>query len=695
MRPFLRRLAARSFNLIPAVLLLLASTPASALTTLCVGTGAELRQAVGTANLTADNVDIRIQTGTVLAGGSWFPARVRPGFSTLMSGGWNANCSMRTNDPTLTVLDGGNASLLMLLTDEQDPAAGSFSLSNLTMTRGVRCLDVGLQFGTRSVVLDRLIIRGCTTTSSGGGADIHVRPTSTATVMLRNSLIVDNQAGTSGGGGGVSVDIENAASSVLLTNNTIVNNRGNASGAVGGVLRRSSSSTAGTLFLRNNVIVGNTCINANCGTPPVPADLRLTVGDNFLSNNVYQALNGTSFTATGSIITGQPGFVGTTDFRPRFDSVLRNGGTNLSTLVIGTHDLLFQARLQEGTVDIGAYEFVALPNQAPLTVTAAPSIIAAGGTSTLSTSGGSGNGAVSYAVTAGADFCSVTGNILTGTAFGSCTVTATKAGDASFGPATANASVVVLRANQAPLTVVATPASIGVGGSSNLSTTGGSGTGAVSYALTAGAGFCSLSGSTVTGMAAGSCTVTATKAADAQFNAATGTVVITVLAGNDLQIAKSAPVTQAQPGSTVVYTLIVSNAGPQAVTGARLIANPPTTLQNVIWQCVQAGSSANCPSGAGASGTGPISVLINLPAGAHLRYDLGARVDAAVGSSVVSSASVEPPSGQTDPIAANNTSSHTIAVIPVDSIFRNGLEGGMPTLAPASAAAALRHALQD
>jgi hypothetical protein len=695
MRPFLRRLATRPCNPIPAVLLLLASMPASALTTLCVGTGTELRQAFGTANLTDDNVDIRVRTGTLLAGGTRFEADLRSGFSTQISGGWNAGCTLQTRDPTLTVLDAGQSSPLLLISDDSDPASGSFGISNLTMTRGQGCLDIGLQFGTRSVVADRLIIRGCSTTGSGGGADIHVRPTSTATVMLRNSLIVDNQAGTSGGGGGVAVDIENAASSVLLTNNTIVGNRGNSSGAVGGVLRQGGPNVAGTLFLRNNVIVGNSCINANCGTPPVPADLRLTVGDNVLSNNVYQALAGTSFTATGSIITSQPGFVSTTDFRPRFDSVLRNGGTNLSNIVTGNQDLLFQARLQEGTIDIGAYEFVALPNQATLTVSAAPPAIVFGATTTLSTSGGSGTGTVSYAVSAGAGFCSVSGSTLTATGVGTCTITATKAGDASFAPATATVNVTVSRANQALLTVIANPASVAIGGSTTLSTTGGSGTGAIIYSIQLGAGFCNLNGNTVTGQVMGSCTIRAAKAGDENFNGTSDTVNILVVAGNDLQIAKAAPVTQAQPGSTVVYTLIVSNVGLQAVSGARLIANPPATLRDVVWQCVQAGSSATCPSGAGAAGSGPISVLMNLPAGAHLRYDLGARVDAAVGSSVVSTASVEPPSGQTDPIPANNNASHTIAVIPVDSIFRQGFEGGMPTLAPASAAAALRQALQD
>lgn len=82
--------------------------------------------------------------------------------------------------------------------------------------------------------------------------------------------------------------------------------------------------------------------------------------------------------------------------------------------------------------------------------------------------------------------------------------------------------------SQATLTENATPAAINYHASSALSTTGGSGSGAVSYAITSGADVCSVTGSTLSGTGIGSCTVTATKAADANYNATTATSVITV-----------------------------------------------------------------------------------------------------------------------------------------------------------------------
>ena len=82
--------------------------------------------------------------------------------------------------------------------------------------------------------------------------------------------------------------------------------------------------------------------------------------------------------------------------------------------------------------------------------------------------------------------------------------------------------------SQSSLTVSASPSALNASTTtSTLSTSGGSGTGAVSYAMTAGT--CTLSGNTVTaGSATETCTVTATKAADSTYEAATATVDITV-----------------------------------------------------------------------------------------------------------------------------------------------------------------------
>lgn len=115
------------------------------------------------------------------------------------------------------------------------------------------------------------------------------------------------------------------------------------------------------------------------------------------------------------------------------------------------------------------------------------------------------------------DVCSVDGDEVTLLAAGTCTITARQAGDEFFAPAEAvSQSLEVALAEQTALEVVVPSAELPLTGSMTLSTTGGSGTGDVSYEVTDGTSVCSISGDTVTGLSVGSCVVTATKAGDAR-----------------------------------------------------------------------------------------------------------------------------------------------------------------------------------
>ncbi len=238
-------------------------------------------------------------------------------------------------------------------------------------------------------------------------------------------------------------------------------------------------------------------------------------------------------------------------------------------------------------------------NQTALTAIANPANIAFNATSALSTTGGTGAGAVSYAVTAGGPFCSITGSTLTGTGVGTCTVTATKAADANYNATTATVNVSVGLAHQAALIGVATPANIVFNATSALSTTGGSGTGAVSYAVTAGNAFCAVAGSTLTGTGVGTCTVTATKAADANYNATTATVNVTV--------AKAATTTSLSPptsitlGQSVSVTASVSVTPPGSgtATGTVTISDGGTGAGDSCTITLPATSCALTPSTAG------------------------------------------------------------------------------------------------
>ena len=164
--------------------------------------------------------------------------------------------------------------------------------------------------------------------------------------------------------------------------------------------------------------------------------------------------------------------------------------------------------------------------QVPLVLTASPTSISVNGTSALSTHGGSGNGAVTYAVNSGP--CTMAGSApVRGDAAGGCQVVATKAADANYGPATSNpVTVTVNRLAPPALVLTATPAGVGFGGSSTLGTTGGIPGALVAYDVT---GPCSVSGNTLIGTSVGDCVITATQAETSLYGAATsGPVTVTV-----------------------------------------------------------------------------------------------------------------------------------------------------------------------
>ncbi len=132
----------------------------------------------------------------------------------------------------------------------------------------------------------------------------------------------------------------------------------------------------------------------------------------------------------------------------------------------------------------------------------------------LSTSGGSGTGSVSYVVVSGT--CSVNGSSLTpGDAGSSCSVTATKAGDGNYNPISSSAtSISTSKATQLSITISDTTTAYGQG--LVLGITGGSGTGSVSYSVVSGT--CSIVGALLTpGNAGSSCVIKATKATDTNY----------------------------------------------------------------------------------------------------------------------------------------------------------------------------------
>jgi uncharacterized repeat protein (TIGR02543 family) len=105
------------------------------------------------------------------------------------------------------------------------------------------------------------------------------------------------------------------------------------------------------------------------------------------------------------------------------------------------------------------------------------------------------------------------------------TATFTPTDTSNYNSATTTMTISVAGAPQETLTV--TPTSGTYGSTTALSATGGSGTGAITYTVVS--GNCSVSGDILSNTSAGNCVVTATKAADATFNAKTSSQVTIVI----------------------------------------------------------------------------------------------------------------------------------------------------------------------
>ncbi len=160
-------------------------------------------------------------------------------------------------------------------------------------------------------------------------------------------------------------------------------------------------------------------------------------------------------------------------------------------------------------------------------------------------------------------------------------------------------AVEVMPVDQAALTAIATPAGIVYNATSALSTTGGSGAGAVSFAVTAGNSFCFAAGSTLTGTGVGSCTVTATKAANGNYNAATATVNVTVgRAATTTTLGTAAAITLGQ-SVTVTATVAVTAPGGGTPTGSITVGDGGVGAGDTCTIALPATACVLTPSAAG------------------------------------------------------------------------------------------------
>ena len=136
---------------------------------------------------------------------------------------------------------------------------------------------------------------------------------------------------------------------------------------------------------------------------------------------------------------------------------------------------------------------------------------------TLSVSGGSGTGALSYSVTSGTANCSVASGVVTARFAGSCLLTTTKAADTNYSQAQITNTLTFIKATQSSLQITSISGTYGT--PIALVISGSSGSGALTYLVSdAGTASCSVSGALLSFTTVGTCRVIATRDADSVFD---------------------------------------------------------------------------------------------------------------------------------------------------------------------------------
>lgn len=141
----------------------------------------------------------------------------------------------------------------------------------------------------------------------------------------------------------------------------------------------------------------------------------------------------------------------------------------------------------------------------------------------------------------------------------------------------------------------------------------------------------------------------------------------------DLQITKTDGSATYIAGSTITYTIVVTNNGLNGVNGATLTDPKPAEVTTWGW-CIS-------PCTPAATTSANLSATLNLASGASVTYRVAANTSAGATNNLVNTASISVPGGYTDTVPGNNSATYTHTLItPVDlSVTKsNGLTNVNP-----------------
>ncbi len=144
----------------------------------------------------------------------------------------------------------------------------------------------------------------------------------------------------------------------------------------------------------------------------------------------------------------------------------------------------------------------------------------------------------------------------------------------------------------------------------------------------------------------------------------------------DISITNTDSLTTAVPGTTVAYTIVVSNAGPSSASGVRMVDTLPTDLTDVTWTCTASSASA-CASSSGSGAT--IDEFVNLAPSGTVTFIATGTVASNARATMTTTATATLPAGVLDLTPLDLVSTDTTALSPIADI--TVLKTGLPLTA--------------
>jgi uncharacterized repeat protein (TIGR02543 family) len=457
-----------------------------------------------------------------------------------------------------TVTFAGNVSAAQLLMDNGGGEAGTLILgAGYTFTFPTVATISGVAFTNNGTLTVSTALSGTGLLTNSSSGTLNRTGGSSSITSLANAGIV-NISGAATSSTAVA-NFTNTGTVNLNTTGTITGITNNAAGTV-------NLTNSGTITSFNNATATST-LNISDLTPPTITTLTVTAVGNTVnySGPGAQTVRATAFRTlilsgsgaktlpVGTSTTGNLRIMGTATATPTGTAITVNSLT-LGTLGAGPASSTWGSLASAATnrtdtyFTTGTAGYLTITNdtraaQSTLTITSPASMTFGDADATITTSGGSGTGAVTFNAGASTACSIVAGKLHVVSGTGTCNITATKAADGNYLSATsASFAVTISKANQAALTITA-PASMTFGDAdATITTSGGSGSGAVSFDAGASTACSIVAGNLHVLSGTGTCDITATKAADNDYNSTTSaSFAVTINKANQAALSITAP----------------------------------------------------------------------------------------------------------------------------------------------------------